>query len=450
MRVPSLNGVTARIRSELDQAPATLRGYSGLRLQRRIRNGAFGDREVLAERSTGFGSRMGELLNAHRVASALGARFVFHWPSAPLFDVNPAEAVFAPHFVAAHHLPALVPEEYGRLSTTISPSDLRGFAEGAGRGARMAERYELALKVQGLTLPSVREAFRHIPFHPDLERIRAMVDGLPAIGLTVHVRRPDLALPASWFGGRFSSKQIPMVLIERIIDVLPRAAGEHLLLIGNDEPLICDIAERMGADTPESLMGQGANSPHERAFRDFCLLARSGAALGGTSAFARVPQLIAGSHALRPEEMLSRDETRALLWSAVMRNDPRYPFEATLASDHLFQRRDLQLSLMDEVELLERTVQIEPEDPTRWLGLIVRKARLGDAPGAARGMAAMASQFKGREEVALAQAAQGRTGSANPGHLTHVDWIDLIELGVLDPIWLEALRALSDGTSSAL
>jgi hypothetical protein len=391
---------------------------------------------------------MGELLNAHRVASALGARFVFHWPPAPLMDVNHAEAVFAPHFVAEHHLAALRRQEFGRLSTTITPSDLRGFAEGADRGARMAERYELVLRVRGLALPTLVEAFRDVPFHPDLERIRATVDGLPTIGLAVHVRRPDLAFPASRFGGVFSSKQVPMVLIERIIEMFSRDRGEGVLLIGNDERLLNYIAERTGAGTPDGLTGSEEASPPERSFRDFCLLARSKAVLGGTSAFSRVPQLIAGSHVLRPEEMLSRDETRALLWSAVLRNDPRYPLEATLASDHLFQRRDLQLSAREEVELLERTVQIDPEDPTRWLGLIVRRARLGDTLGAARDMAAMASLFRGKEDVALAQAAQGRTGSANPGHLTGVDWLDLIDLGVLDATWIEALRVVSDCTSS--
>jgi hypothetical protein len=448
MSVPSLRGVTARLRHGVGQAPAVLRGFSGARLHRHISRGTFRDREILAARPTGFGSRMGELLNAHRVASGLGAPFVFHWPVAPSFDVDKVEAVFAPRFVAAHHLPTLATNEFGHLTTTITPSDLSGLAVGAGRGARMAERYELTLKVRGLTLPSFREAFIEVLFHPDLERIRTMVDALPAIGLTVHVRRPDLALPASRFGGTYSSKQIPMVLIEKIIEVIPRGTSEHVLLIGNDQRVADDIAQRTGAATPEALAGLGSNSPQERAFRDFCLLSRSRAVLGGTSAFARVPQLIAGSRVIRPEEVLSREETRALLWLAVMRNDPQHPLEATLASDHLFQREDLNLSATDELELLERTVELDPDDPTRWLGLLVRKARLGETSGARRTMVAMAARFEGSEEVALARAAQGRTGMASPGHLTHADWCDLVKLGVLDATWSDALRSITEGAGT--
>lgn len=441
MRVPYVRGAVVRVRDAAAQVPAVLRGFSGPRLQRRIASGGFGDREILAARPTGFGSRIGELLNAHRVASALDARLVLHWPAAPSYDVGPPEAVFDPHFVASHHLPTLAPEAFGRLTTTIEPSDLRRLAEGPHRGARMVERYVVDVRVPGLELPSHREAFEAVRFHPDLERIRAAVGSSPRVGLAVHVRRPDLAFPTSRFGGRFSSKQTPMALVERLVRILPRDPRDRVLLIGNDGSLLGEAAERIGADTPDSIVGLPEGSSDRQAFRDFCLLARAGAVLGGTSAFARVAQLIAGSRVVRAEDMLPSDETRELLWTAVMRGDPGRPLEGALACDHLFQRRDIPLTLADEVALLERTVELDPEDPTRWFGLLVRRARQGDRTGAERTMAEIAARFAEDVGTTAMQAAEGRTGLEYPGHLTDGDWQDLLALGVLDTTWGDALRA---------
>jgi hypothetical protein len=445
MRIPYVRGAAARLRSGAVQAPAVLRGFSGTRLRRRIASGAFGDREVLAARPTGFGSRMGELLNAHRVASALGARFAVHWPAAPLYDVGPPDAVFDPHFVAAHHLSTFATESFGWLTTTIEPSDLRRLADGPFRGARMRERYLIDVRVRGLELPSFREAFEAVRFHPDLERIRAEVDTGPRVGLAVHVRRPDLAFPTSRFGGRYASKQTPMALIERIVQIVPRDPRDRALLIGNDGPLLVATAERIGADTPDGVVGLPKGSSDQQAFRDFCLLARAGAVLGGTSAFARVAQLIAGSRVIQVEDILPADEIRTLLWTAVMRGDANRPLEATLASDHLFQRRDIRLTLAEEVALLERTVELDPEDPTRWLGLLVRRVRQGDRTGAERTMAEIAVRFAGDVGTAARQTVGGRTGLEYPGHLTDDDWRDLFTADVLDATWSDALRAAADG-----
>ena len=447
MRIPYVRGAAVRLRDAAVQAPAVLRGFSGTRLRRRIVGGGFGGREILAARPTGFGSRVGELLNALRVASALDARLAIHWPAALSYDVGPADTVFDRHFVATHHLPTLAADEFGRLTTTIAPSDLRRLAEGPHRGARMVERYAVDVRVRGLDLPSHREAFEAVRFHPDLERIRAEVDAGPRVGLAVHVRRPDIAFPASRFGGRYSSKQTPMALIERIARILPRDPRARVLLIGNDGTLLAETAERIDADTPEGVVGLSEGSSEQQAFRDFCLLARAGAVLGGTSAFARVAQLIAGSHVVRVDDLLPVHETRELLWAAVMQGDPGRPLEGALASDHLFHRRDIALTLADEIALLERTVELDPEDPTRWFGLLVRRARHGDRTGAERTMAEIAARFGDDVGTTAALAAGGRTGIKYPGHLTDGDWRDLLALDVLDATWRDALLAAADGAS---
>jgi len=187
MSIPYWRGGIERLRRRARQTPARLQGYSGRRLGHRITRGDFNEREILAWRPFGFGSRLGELLNAIRVARALESRFVFHWPPESLYDVDPAESVFAPGFLAAHHLPTLDIEEFGRLSTTIHPSDLRELATGSRRGARMAERYEVQFAGRGLSLPSFRDAFDEVEFHPRLERLRTAVAELPPIGLAVHL-----------------------------------------------------------------------------------------------------------------------------------------------------------------------------------------------------------------------------------------------------------------------
>ncbi len=441
MRVRYLHGAVQRLRTVAHDAPAVLRGFSGRRLQRRVMRGDFSRREILAWRPFGFGSRLGELLNAMRIASALEARFVFHWPPEPLFDVEAVENVFAPDFIAEHHLSTLDIEEFGRLSTTIRPTDLQKLAEGPLRGARLAERYEIRFAGRGLTVPSFRAAFDGVRFHPKLEDLRSAVDELPPIGLTVHLRRWDRTRPESRFGGVVSPKQLPLVLIERMVADLRRDGAQNILLIGSDTDLVADVSSRVGARVPHDVVPLLNGSLQEEAFRDLCLLARSERVLGGSSAFARVAQLIAGATVVRPQAMLSAHDTRALLWSAVMNDEQERPLEATLASDHLFQRPDLILSAADEVALLKRTIELDPEDPTRWFGLLARGVRSGDERTVGRVTAEMSERFRGRELLTVERAARGRTPREFPAHLTDADWQDLLRFERLAPAWAEALRA---------
>ena len=428
------------LRHGVAQAPALIRGFSGSGLARHVARGTFAERDILAWRPFGFGSRMGELLNARRVATALGARFVFHWPPEPLFDVEGVDAVFAPDFVAEHHLPTLDIEQFGRLTTTIEPTDLLGLADGTQRGSRMAERYEIRFAGRGLVLPSFREAFGDIRFHTDLERIRTAVSDLPPIGLTVHVRRWDLSVPTSRFGGLYSPKLLPAVLIERLVEDARRQGAGEVLLVGNDPAIVADLAIALRVRTADDLLPLSTPSLQEEAFRDFCLLARTGSVLGGGSAFARVAQLVAGSRVILPEAAIPVGEMRDLLFTAVMHPDPDRPLEATLACDHLFQRPDMALNPAEEIALLEQTIGLDPEDPTRWLGLLIRLLRTGDRIGASRVMAGMAERFDSRETEAAAHAFRSRTPVGRPAHLTDADWWELLESGVTGPRWAEALR----------
>jgi hypothetical protein len=443
MRVPYVRGAAAQLRHGATEAPAVLRGFSGRGLRRRVARGDFAEREILAWRPYGFGSRMGELLNAWRVATALGARFVFHWPPEPLFDVDEVEAVFDPDFIAAHHLPTLDIEQFGYLSTTIEPSDLRRLAAGMDRGARMAERYEVVMKARELDLPSFQEAFSAVAFHARLERIRTAVVEGPPIGIAIHVRRWDLSRPESRFGGAVSPKQMPVALIERVVEQFRHEEAGEVLLLGNDPAFVRHLATDLGARTAADLIPLVSGSPQGDAFRDFCLLARAQSVLGGESAFARVAQLVAGSRVIRPEEAISAEETRRLLWSSAVEPDPVRPLEATLASDHLFQRRDLILTASEEIALLERTLEVDPDDPTRWLGLIIRLVRVGDSDGASRVMRAMETRFRGRELLAVGQAFRGRTPPRHPAHLTDADWRELLEVEELADIWTQAMRTVS-------
>jgi len=431
MRVPLLLGGVQRLRVSVRESPAVLAGFSGARLRRRIARGAVAEREILAWRPHGLGSRLGELLNARRVAMGLGARFVFHWPPQPHFDDDAVETVFDPGFIAAHHLSTLDLDEFGLLSTTIWPSDLQELATGPRRGARMAERYEVAIRGRGLSLPSFREAFASIEFHRRLEQLRSDVDALPPIGLAVHLRRTDPTLPEARFGGVISSKQLPMVLMDRIVAGLRADGAENILLLGNVQTFAAEMSERIGARTPDDLIPLTSGSPQEKAFRDFFLLSRAQRVLGGSSAFARVAQLVAGAQVIRPETVLSTAEIRRLLWSAVMDGEAERPLEATLASDHLFQRADIGLSIEDEVALLERTVELDPEDSTRWLGLLVRRIRSGDRAGAERTRREFGQYFSGREPMAVALARGGMTSLEKASHFTTGDWQELVGLGEL-------------------
>jgi hypothetical protein len=440
MRIPLVLGGVQRLRISAREAPAVLAGFSGARLRGRIARGTFAEHEILAWRPHGLGSRLGELLNAGRAATALGARFVFHWPPQPHFDGDDVETVFDPGFIAEHHLPTLDLEEFGNLSTTIWPSDLQKLATGPHRGARMAERYEIAVPGRGLTLPTFRQAFDGLAFHPRLEQLRSDVDALPPIGLAVHLRRPDSMLPEDRFGGQISLKQLPVVLLDRIVGALRAEGAENILLLGNDQTFIAEMSESLGARTPDDLIPVASGSAQEKAFRDFFLLARAERVLGGASAFARVAQLVAGAKVIRPETVLSSTEIRRLLWSAVMDEATDRPLEATLACDHLFQRADITLSMEDELALLERTVELDPEDSTRWLGLLVRRIRSGDRAGVERTRRRIDERFAGREATAAARARGGMTSLDKASHLTAEDWDELVRRGALDERWTEGAR----------
>lgn len=216
---------------------------------------------------------------------------------------------------------------------------------------------------------------------------------------------------------------VPLSLLQAQVSGLRRGGARRIAVLGNDAEAVGAVAAEMGIIAPNDVVALDRGQREDEAFRDFCLMSRSRSVVGGSSAFARVAQLIAGSsEVIQPDQMFSAADARALLWEAAMNAGSTDRVEATLASDHLFQRQDIVLTQAEEILLLERTVELDPDDPTRWLGLIARYSRSGDQVGADRALDRFSRQFADRVPVAVELARRSTTPEHRPGHLTAREW----------------------------
>jgi len=350
--------------------------YSPRRLRRLIDAGAFADREILAYREDGFGMRLGEILNAIRLAHGFGARFAFAWPTTTNDGIRPAEEVFEAAFLAAHLLEEVDESAYS-VVTTWSVAGVRALHRGGGRGIwsvskrSLSHKQKFVLGTDGVRLPplmTMREAFDLVRFCAELEAVRAAVDAHGPFDLAVHVRRGDIvatgsaALGSSALDGRHAHKAIPLPLLDAVIR-RARSDGQHVVVIGNGVAPLALQARYAGVSFASDVVHPGGSRPELDDFRDFCLLARSRAVISGGSAFAMVPTLIGGGRNLRVSDVLAVSDQVDSIESFLDDEGCGLPQETMLACAHVLQLRGPDIDEDARLRVIAKGSRADPSNP---------------------------------------------------------------------------------------
>jgi hypothetical protein len=398
--------------------------YSQHRLRRLIAAGAFAEREILAFREDGFGMRIGEILNAMRLADAFAARFVFAWPTTANDGIQSAERVFTAEFLAAHHRPDVDVVEYREVGTW-RPADVRHLHRGGGSGVwsiskrSLSHKKKFVLGSEGLALPpmmSMKEAFRRIGFVPELARIRDSVERLPRFDSVIHIRRGDIVAPDSTVAldGTYAHKAIPLALVDVLAERL-EAEDRRFAIIGNGVEAL-DLRNRYPKATfVDQVFDIPPDRPELDDFRDFCLIAHSDVVISAGSAFAMVPTLIGGGLRQRLDDLLPPSDRHSTLL-AFLRSEPRpRPDEAVIACAHVLRSSDIHLTELQQAELHEAAVLADPTNPVLVLAQAAHLLDRGrvDAADAAlrRSMPGAAAETL----LTLARSTDGSTGSRLAG-----------------------------------
>lgn len=363
----------------------TLRGRA---LQRAIRAGRFQKAGIVSAKFDAFGGRLWNILNAARVAEALGAQLKLYWPMRPMDGIRPAEEVFDAAYLEQHQLTSV---DLGELRNvkTWTPADL-AYLNGTDRMVWYEakhrdpafEKFDIATRGVRLSrLPTHAQAFSSIRFHPKLERVRAAVEGISRCALAVHVRRGDVYSGDFRIGGQGARKAIPLPLVGLVLDRL--SGAEKAVLIGDDDARIRD---RLGVDPNRILIASEVldweGGELETMFRDFCLFTRCDVVVAGSSVFAIIPTLIGGGQVRSPEELLDASLIRAAVTEFVERGSGQPDLEVALACTFLEDRFRKELTDAERDRLLSFAVEADPENPGLAVAQAARLLRLGD-PAAA-------------------------------------------------------------------
>lgn len=389
--------------------------YTPDRLSDLVRARAFAEREVLAFREDGFGMRMGEILNAWRIAQGFGARFVFMWPARDIDGIRPAELVFSSAFRQSHLVEERDLDAYRQVGTW-RPSDVRALHRGSVRGVwsiskrSHSHKKKFVLGTDGIELPalmSMREAFDAIDFVPDLAEIRARSQAQPEIDVAVHVRRGDIVAEGSSgsLDAAQTHKAIPLALIDRLVESSV-TQGRRVAVFGNGAAplgLRERYAEVLTADDVV-VVDQARTDLVD--FRDFCLLTRVREVIAAGSAFAMVPTLIGNGSRITVDDCFDLETQHALILRQ-LQQEKLPPSEVIVAVAHLLRREDRYLDSTKPLEVLEAAVAAEHDNPLLRIGYAARLM-----PEADRAEEALRRSMPGPPALRLIRSARPSEGAS--------------------------------------
>ena len=356
---------------------------SGRALARAIEDGEFQQARILSAKFDAFGGRLWNLLNAMRVADALGAQMRFYWPMRPLDGIRPAEEVFAGDFLQEHRveavdLPSLrnVRTWTGEDLAHLRGSDAMIWYEAKHRDPAF-DKFDIATRgFRFRRLPTYQEAFAALRFHPALERVREAVEALDRFPIGVHARRGDVYRGDFRLGGQGARKAIPLPIVELLLERAP--GGGSTVLVSDDAARIRD---RLRIDPARVLIASEvidtADSELEQMLLDFCLFTRCDEVFAGTSVFAIIPTHIGGGRVVPPDDVLDPVTIRASVTAFVERESGHPDLEVALACVYLQDRFRAELSEQERDRLLGIAVRADPENPGLLLAQAARHVRRG-------------------------------------------------------------------------
>jgi hypothetical protein len=290
----------------------------------------------IVDRTDGLGHRLMAMVWARALSRHYKTSFAFTWKereggSAAHHATETAEAIFSSDFIREHWLaaapdrpvmhqthlidkyfPAAPPSAKDPvlvLANVVSPTQMaRVRQELGGRAfARSFERIGFSPKVNG-ALRAAREA------------------AVPKGATAIHLRAGDIVYGPFRCMSKFSKWVLPFEVASAYV-AERRAAGEQVVIFGQDVELGQALAQAHGAVWSGDLMPGSLATPAEQAMFDVGLMARCSRIVAGTSGFAQLAALIAGIELTDPTSLRTPRESVELIRGAV------HPLVAAGASD---------------------------------------------------------------------------------------------------------------------
>jgi len=355
------------------------------RIAHQASEGMFSTGEVLAVRFDGFGPRLGEMMNAWRIARAAGAQFVFAWPETGADGAVPVDEVFEGQYLRKHLRPAADLSEYQPVDEW-QPRDLAALRDTSLRGVMLRSKDnhhgegKFVLATRGFDfeqLPTMAEAYWALPLLPGLEMIRETVrDGWPGVDTSIHVRRGDVV--SGWFrlGGASAKKALPAPIVRALAQ---EHDGQTTVLIGNSLEAVLRECDGLDVTTPDRLFPSLPSTPIAALIRDMTAISLTKNVIAGSSLFARVGALIGGVQPQDARELMEGARAHELLLAAVedAAKSGRSGFEEALNCDYL---RTVILEPADrriDRALVPVARASDPENPTYLFASAVHALRDG-------------------------------------------------------------------------
>jgi hypothetical protein len=335
------------------------------------------NRLFLVDRNDGFGARLAAMLDAMWLARQFDGRFAFHWPDTGVSQAhNAIEArtnVFAPRFLAEHHLEADRVASL-RLRTLVSvPPDVEAALEAAHgfdgfrvQGGMLGAEARRRLGPARLA-SEWRAAFRSIGFSPALHRARRLAAAVPIARNTtaLHLRAGDIVYGSYRASGAFHGRVIAYPVA---FDLLRRRAeaGAPVLVFGQDRAL-CDHARRAW----NALLAQDFADEHgfdavAKALFEIALMARCREIIAGNSAFSLAAARIAGKRIRPPGSIVPAPEARALIVTALQDPDDGFapsPLQKAMAAWHAVRAGGFDLDDPTSLAMIDAAIRHDPPNP---------------------------------------------------------------------------------------
>lgn len=254
---------------------------------------------VFARRWDRLGARLGAIVNAAAIASAIGCDFRFVWPRGEDKELNDPTLLFDPAFLAAHEIAAadlggraLVGFDATRTAAETHSLLLARNAPAALETGECFAILRFADEDPATAAARFQRQFDRIGWSANASKIRNFFDAdhAGAGHHAVHIRAGDI-VTGDWRTFMAYEKYVPLAFLEHAIEVVSGPARTPVLVMSDSPACIAHLGARYPQirSQEEIYPGYTALGELDQAFADIVMLARSRTIIGPKrSAFSRL------------------------------------------------------------------------------------------------------------------------------------------------------------------
>lgn len=286
---------------------------------------------VFARRWDRLGGRLGAIINAASIASAIGCDFRFVWPRGEDKELNDPTQLFDPGFLAAHEigmadLDGRVLMGFDAQRTAVETHGLL-LANDAPAALHTGECFEILRFVDEDAAAAAARFRRQFDRFGWSRSAADLINFFDARGdgighHAIHIRAGDI-VTGDWRTFMAYEKYVPLAFIERAIEVVSGPAQTPVLVMSDSPACIAHLRARFPQIRSQDEIYPGYSSLGEldQAFADIVMLARSRTIVGPKrSAFSRLGANLGQVEFVEADRLAPPGREGALLADWIERN----------------------------------------------------------------------------------------------------------------------------------